>query len=130
MLSRRGVCCLTAALGLSRPALAQAASYPSRPVTLIVPYGAGSSTDILARVIARRMSADLGQPVIVENRAGAGGTLGSVAVARSAADGYTLVMGTISSHSINASMMANIPYQVMEDFSPSPWSPTSRTSWP
>jgi tripartite-type tricarboxylate transporter receptor subunit TctC len=64
------------------------------------------------------MSAELGQPVLVENRAGAGGTLGSVAVARSAPDGYTLVMGTISSHSINASMMASIPYRVLDDFSP------------
>lgn len=120
LLSRRHVSCLTiaAALGLPQPALAQAAPFPSRPINLIVPYGAGSSTDILARVIARRMSVALGQPVIVENRAGAGGTLGSLAVARSAPDGYTLVMGTISSHSINASMMPNIPYQVLEDFSP------------
>lgn len=119
LLARRSVCGLTvtAALGLSRPALAQTTSYPSRPITLIVPYGAGSSTDILARVMARRMTAELGQTVIVENRAGAGGTLGSVAVARSAPDGYTLVMGTISSHSINASMMPNIPYQVLDDFS-------------
>jgi tripartite-type tricarboxylate transporter receptor subunit TctC len=92
--------------------------YPSRPISLIVPYGAGSSTDILARVMAKRMAQDLGQPIVVENRAGAGGTLGSNAVAKSAPDGYTLVMGTISSHSINVSMMRTIPYNVLRDFTP------------
>ncbi|MCJ0764364.1 Bug family tripartite tricarboxylate transporter substrate binding protein [Variovorax terrae] len=93
-------------------------SYPERPVTLVVPYGAGSSTDILTRVIAKQMSQDLGQPVVVENRAGAGGALGSAQVAKAAPDGYTLVMGTISSHSINASMMKNLPYDVLRDFAP------------
>lgn len=93
-------------------------SFPSRPVTIVVPYGAGSSTDILARIIARQMALDLGQPVVVENRAGAGGTLGSAAVAKSAPDGHTLVMGTISSHSINASMMPKISYDVLRDFTP------------
>jgi tripartite-type tricarboxylate transporter receptor subunit TctC len=68
--------------------------------------------------VARRMAAELGQRVIVENRAGAGGTLGSLGVARSEPDGHTLVMGTISSHSINASMMAKIPYRVLDDFAP------------
>jgi tripartite-type tricarboxylate transporter receptor subunit TctC len=92
--------------------------FPSRPITIVVPYGAGSSTDILARVIARKMALDLGQPVVVENRAGAGGTLGSAAVAKSAPDGYMLVMGTISSHSINASMMPKITYNVLRDFTP------------
>jgi len=118
--SRRDVGRLSLALaaGARAQAEAQEAPYPGRPITLVVPYGAGSSTDILARVIARRMSAELGQPVIVENRAGGGGTIGSLAVARSAPDGYTLVMGTISSHSINAAMMANIPYRVLEDFTP------------
>ena len=92
--------------------------YPNRSITLIVPYGAGSSTDILARVISKEMAIDLGHPIIVENRAGAGGTIGSAAVARSVADGYTLVMGTISSHSINESMMKSVPYRVLRDFTP------------
>lgn len=101
------------------PQIAAAESaYPSRSITLIVPYGAGSSTDILARVIGKEMAADLGQPVIVENKAGAGGTIGSAAVARAASDGYTLVMGTISSHSINESMMKSVPYRVLRDFTP------------
>jgi tripartite-type tricarboxylate transporter receptor subunit TctC len=72
----------------------------------------------MTRVIAKRMAQDLGQPVIVENKAGAGGTLGSMMVAKAAPDGYTLVMGTISSHSINASMMKQIPYNVLRDFTP------------
>jgi tripartite-type tricarboxylate transporter receptor subunit TctC len=118
--SRRDVGRLSIALatGSSASALAQESAYPTRPITLVVPYGAGSSTDILARIIARRMATDLGQPIVVENRAGGGGTIGSVAVARSAPDGYTLVMGPISSHSINASMMPNISYRVLEDFTP------------
>ncbi|NMJ44293.1 tripartite tricarboxylate transporter substrate binding protein [Roseomonas sp. JC162] len=117
---RRDVGRLSLALvaGGGARAAAQDAPWPNRPITLIVPYGAGSSTDILARVVARRMTAELGQPVVVENRAGGGGTIGSAAVARAAPDGYTLVMGTISSHSINAAMMANIPYRVLEDFTP------------
>jgi tripartite-type tricarboxylate transporter receptor subunit TctC len=110
---------MAGAAALSAPA-ARAADppYPSRPITLVVPYGAGSSTDILARVMAKRMAQDLGQPIVVDNRAGAGGTLGSNAVAKAPADGYTLVMGTISSHSINASMMGTIPYDVLRDFTP------------
>jgi tripartite-type tricarboxylate transporter receptor subunit TctC len=96
----------------------QAGGFPTRPITIIVPYGAGSSTDILTRVVAKSMSAQLGQPVIVENKAGAGGAVGSAQVAHAAPDGYTLVMGTISSHSINQSMMKNLPYDVLRDFAP------------
>jgi len=111
---------LTALAAALAPPAARAAdaAYPNHPILLIVPYGAGSSTDILARVIARQMALDLGQPIVVEDRAGAGGALGSAAVAKAAPDGYTLVMGTISSHSINASMMRNLPYNVMRDFTP------------
>ncbi len=103
---------------LARPGLAADPAFPGRPITIVVPYGAGSSTDILARALARRMAQELGQQVVVENRAGAGGTLGSAAVAKAAPDGHTLVMGTISSHSINASMMRSIPYDVLRDFTP------------
>lgn len=93
-------------------------SYPTKTITIIVPYGAGSSTDILTRVVAKQISQDLGQTVIVENKAGAGGAVGSAMVAKAAPDGYTLVMGTISSHSINQSMMKNLPYDVLRDFAP------------
>lgn len=93
-------------------------AYPSKAITIVVPYGAGSSTDILTRVISRHLSEQFGQPVVVENKAGAGGAIGSAQVAKSKPDGYTLVMGTISSHSINQSMMKNLPYDVLKDFTP------------
>ena len=118
--NRRSVLCAFSAAIFSitgMGAYAQSA-FPSHSVTIVVPYGAGSSTDILTRVVAERMSKDLGQPVVVENKAGAGGALGSSFVAKSAPDGYTLVMGTISSHSINASMMKNLSYDVLRDFQP------------
>lgn len=113
-------CLLTLGGSLSTGALASGPgnAYPTRPITIIVPYGAGSSTDILTRIVAKQMSQDLGQTVIVENKAGAGGAVGSALVAKAAPDGYTLVMGTISSHSINQSMMKNLPYDVLRDFSP------------
>ena len=104
--------------GLHATAQTVPSGYPSRSITIIVPYGAASSTDILTRVVAKQLSQDLGQPVIVENKAGAGGALGSAQVAKANPDGYTLVMGTISSHSINASMMKDIPYDVLRDFAP------------
>lgn len=118
--SHRGVWLQRAAALGSGALLARAglAAADPRPITVVVPYGAGSSTDILARALARRMTQSLGQAVVVENRAGAGGTLGSAAVAKAAPDGQTLVMGTISSHSINASMMRNIGYDVLRDFTP------------
>lgn len=113
---------LAVALATMAPGLAHTAqgggSYPSRAITLVVPYGAGSSTDILTRVIAQRIAQDLGKPIVVENRAGAGGSLGSGQVAKATPDGHTLVMGTISSHSINATMMDNLPYDVLRDFAP------------
>ncbi|PLC52023.1 twin-arginine translocation pathway signal protein [Pollutimonas nitritireducens] len=110
---------LSAALAFPFGALsAQNDSYPSRAVTIIVPYGPGSSTDILTRIVAKHMSEQFGQPVIVENKAGAGGSIGSAQVAKSTPDGHTLVMGTISSHSINQSMMKDLPYDVLKDFAP------------
>ncbi|MFC4275654.1 Bug family tripartite tricarboxylate transporter substrate binding protein [Achromobacter aloeverae] len=111
-----GLLSLSAALASAQDAAAP--KYPLRPITIIVPYGAGSSTDILTRVIARNMSERLGQPVIVENKAGAGGAVGSAMVAHAAPDGYMLAMGTISSHSINQSMMRSLPYNVLKDFAP------------
>ncbi|WP_233236157.1 tripartite tricarboxylate transporter substrate binding protein [Bordetella sp. LUAb4] len=95
-----------------------ASRFPTKALTIVVPYGAASSTDILTRVVARHMARQLGQPVIVENKAGAGGAMGSAFVAHAAPDGYTLVMGTISSHSINQSMLKNLPYDVLRDFAP------------
>ena len=97
------------------PAIAQD-KWPSKPIKYIVPFPAGGTTDILARLISQKLSTALGQPVVVENKAGAGGNIGSDFVAKSAPDGYTILGGTISSHAINVSMYSNMPYDPIKDF--------------
>ena len=99
-------------------AFAQAPAYPAKPVRIVVPYPAGGTTDIIARLAAAQLSERLRQPFVVENRAGASGAIGSVAVAQAAADGYTLVMGTASSHGINSALQKNLPYDAVKDFAP------------
>ena len=96
---------------------AGAQTYPTRPITIIVPYPAGGPTDTLARVLAERMKAALGQSVIIENVTGAGGSIGVGRVARAAPDGYTLSIGHNQTHVINAASM-NLPYDVVKDFEP------------
>lgn len=114
--TRRAVLGGMAALAAAgRPALAQD-GFPSRPIRVIVPFGPGSATDIMMRHIAPKMSAALGQSIVVDNRAGAGGVTGADAVVRAAPDGHTLVMGAASSHGIAPAVMPNIPYDVMKDF--------------
>jgi len=105
------------AAGLLVAAQAQAA-FPERPVTLVVPFAAGGSTDVVARVIAEKMSADLGQQVIVQNVAGAGGSLGAGNVARAEPDGYTILMGTVATHALNPLMLKSKPYDAEADFAP------------
>ena len=108
---------IAAGLGLSAlPALAQ--DYPLRPIKLVVPFGPGTTTDIISRVIAEGLSKPLGQPVVVENRAGAGGVIGSDLVAKGPADGYTIVMGTVGTHAINATLFKKLPYDPLKDFAP------------
>ncbi|TPG57740.1 tripartite tricarboxylate transporter substrate binding protein [Roseomonas nepalensis] len=113
---------LAAAAALASPALPRAAraqaGWPDRPIRVIVPFGAGTSTDIMTRLVTPRMSQELGQPIVVENRPGAGGVVGSEAVAKSAPDGYNLCMGSIASHSVNVSLMPRLPYDVLRDFTP------------
>jgi tripartite-type tricarboxylate transporter receptor subunit TctC len=94
------------------------AAFPERPVTLVVPFAAGGSTDVVARVIAEKMSGDLGQQVIVQNVAGAGGSLGAGNVARADADGYTILMGTVATHALNPLILKNKPYDAESDFAP------------
>lgn len=95
-----------------------ATGYPSRPVTIIVPFPAGGATDITARLVADGLSKKWGQSVIVENRPGAGGNLGSEYVARAKPDGYTLVLGVTGSHGINISLYKNMRYDPIKDFEP------------
>ena len=99
-------------------ATAGAQSYPNRPVTLIVPFPAGGVTDIVGRAVAVRLGTELGQSVVVENKAGASGTLGTAAAARAAPDGYTLLLGNISTLGTNAAAFAKLPYDPVNDFAP------------
>jgi tripartite-type tricarboxylate transporter receptor subunit TctC len=100
----------------SHAALAQA--YPAKPVRLVVPFPPGGSTDIVARIVAQKLSDRLGQQVVVENRGGAGGTIGAEAVAKAAPDGYTLVLGTTSTHAVAPNVYARIGYDPVKDFAP------------
>jgi len=94
------------------------AGYPDKPIKLIVPFPPGGATDIIARVVAQRLSIDIGQTVVAENRAGAAGVIGSEMAARAAPDGYTIVMTTSSTHSIGPILNTAIPYSPSKDFTP------------
>jgi tripartite-type tricarboxylate transporter receptor subunit TctC len=115
---------LLAGLGLpllARPALAQTAartSWPNRPIRLVVPFAAGTTTDILGRILAEALSREAGQPVVVDNRSGAGGNVGSQAVAQAPGDGYTLLLGTNGTHGINASLFPDQGFDPVRDFTP------------
>ncbi|MGJ7579550.1 tripartite tricarboxylate transporter substrate binding protein [Variovorax sp. RHLX14] len=105
------------ALSLVLPTIAQAQGYPTKPVKLVVPYPPGGPTDIVARLVAQKLSEQMGQPVVIDNRPGAGGNPGAEMVARSAADGYTLVVAT-TAHAINPSLFKNLGYSLSKDFVP------------
>ncbi|KWR91455.1 Bug family tripartite tricarboxylate transporter substrate binding protein [Cupriavidus sp. IDO] len=121
-LAGRGARTLAAWLALGIGAVCAPAhagdKWPSRPITWVVPFAAGGSTDIVARTIGQEVSRALGQPVVVENRPGAAGAVGAAYVARAKADGYTLFGGTISTHAINASLYKNLSYDPVKDFEP------------
>jgi tripartite-type tricarboxylate transporter receptor subunit TctC len=107
---------LAAALTLATP-FAFAQAWPSKPVTLVVPFPPGGTTDVLARALGERLSVSLGQPVIIESKPGAGATLGADVVAKSKADGYTLLMGAVH-HTIATSVYKKLPYDFQKDFAP------------
>ena len=115
---------LAVAVGLSWMASAQT-SYPTKPIRLIVPFPPGGPTDVTARVIAEEMSQTIGQQVIIDNRAGAGGNIAAGVAAKSAPDGYTLFFATGGTHGINPSLYAKIPYDPIKDFAPVVWVSTS-----
>ncbi|MBD9652173.1 tripartite tricarboxylate transporter substrate binding protein [Ensifer sp. ENS09] len=110
-----GLMALTA-LPLGSTALAE--GFPDRPITLVVPFAAGGSTDVVARIVAQKMSEDLGEQVIVQNVAGAGGNLGADNVARADPDGYTILMGTVATHALNPLILKTKPYDPEKDFAP------------
>jgi tripartite-type tricarboxylate transporter receptor subunit TctC len=105
-----------AASALAAAAFAQ--SYPTKPIKLIVPFPPAGSTDISARAVAGKLGERLGQPVVIENKPGAGGNIGTDVVAKAPADGYTLVVGTVGTHAINQSLYSKMPYDNMKDFVP------------
>ncbi|CAN7579306.1 tripartite tricarboxylate transporter substrate binding protein [Bosea sp. LjRoot9] len=115
-LTRRAM--IAAACLAAAPAAMAQGDYPSRVVTIVVPFAAGGTTDILGRLLAERLGARMNGRFIVENRAGAGGNTGVAAVARSTPDGYTLTMGTVSTHAINPGVYAKMPYDHIKDFAP------------
>jgi tripartite-type tricarboxylate transporter receptor subunit TctC len=110
-------CAAVAVLAIHGPACAQD-KYPNKPVRLIVAFPAGGSTDIIARLVGQRLGERLGQQVVIDNRGGAGGTIGTEIAARSNPDGYTLTMGTTSTHVIAAGAYANLKYDPIKDFEP------------
>lgn len=98
--------------------LTAVSAFPERPVKIVVPFTAGGAVDVVARIIAPKLGDLLGQPVIIEDRAGAGGMVGAAAVAKAPADGYTLLVGTVSTHGTNVSVYANLDYNPVRDFAP------------
>jgi tripartite-type tricarboxylate transporter receptor subunit TctC len=104
-------------LSACTPAWAQPA-FPSRPITMVVPFPAGGALDVVARGLADEMRKHLGQPVVVENRAGAGGTLGSGFVARAAPDGHTILFGSVATHAIASGLYSKLSYDALKDFTP------------
>lgn len=114
---RKSLRALVLAAGIL-PAATAMAAWPEKPITLIVPWAAGGSTDILARVLSEHMTQSYGQPVIVENRSGASGNIGSAVVARAKPDGYTLLIGSMSTHTMNEALYDNMPFDGVESFTP------------
>jgi hypothetical protein len=112
-----GLSAVALSAAMCSTALAQS-TWPTKPVRIIVPFAPGGTTDILARAVAPELSKAFGQSFIVENKAGAGGNVGADMVAKSAADGYTLLMGTVGTHGINRALYDKLPYDPIKDFAP------------
>ena len=115
---RRSLIAALLASFIAAPAMAQGDAWPSRPITLMGGFPNGAGTDIYARRLAEPLSRVLGQPVVVDNRTGAGGNIGSDFVAKSRPDGYTFYFGTAGTHAINAALYKNLPFNVQRDFTP------------
>jgi tripartite-type tricarboxylate transporter receptor subunit TctC len=112
----RSTCLVLAALGFASPAVAQDANYPNRAIELVVPFPAGGATDVIARLAAQSVSEKIGQPVVVQNKAGATGAIGSEYVARAAPDGYTLLVATASTHAVLPAYRSDLSYDTVTSF--------------
>ena len=117
-ISRRLCAAAIASLVMSLPGIAAAQAFPSKPIRFIVPFAAGGTSDTVTRLIGKELTEIWKVPVVVDNRPGAGGNVGSEMVAHSAPDGYTILMGTVATHGINASLYAKMPYDPVKDFEP------------
>lgn len=118
-LARASIGAMASAIALASAGVAHAQAWPAKPVRLVNPFAAGGALDALARTIAQRLGESLGQPVIVENRTGASGNIGAEFVAKSAPDGYTLVMGSSATHGINVTLFGSkLPFDAVKDFTP------------
>ncbi len=104
--------------GLGLPALGAASTYPTKAITLVVPFAAGGAVDVSGRLIADPLSRALGQPIVIDNRGGAGGAIGSALVAKAPPDGYTLIVTSQSTHVVSPAMNSKLPYDAVEDFQP------------
>lgn len=109
---------MSALAGLAAAGSARAQSFPSRPITIVVPYPAGGPVDVVARLIAQSVGTSLGQPIVVDNRGGGAGVIGSVVVQHADADGHTLVLGTNQTHATNQSLFKKWPFDATKDFAP------------
>ncbi len=110
--------CFAAATACAALSVAAQSAWPNKPVRIVVPFAPGGTTDILARAVAPELSKAFGQQFVVDNRTGAGGNVGADLVAKSPADGYTLLMGTVGTHGINKSLYAKMPFDPQKDFAP------------
>jgi tripartite-type tricarboxylate transporter receptor subunit TctC len=109
---------LALALCFTHPLASAQEAWPAKPLRIVVPFAAGGTSDVLARLIGEKLQASLKQTVLVENKAGAGGVIGADSVAKSPADGYTVLLGTIASHAINPALQPKMPYNATTDFAP------------
>jgi tripartite-type tricarboxylate transporter receptor subunit TctC len=118
LIARIAIATIAASAAISAGAQSAAQNFPSKPIRIVVTFTSGGAPDIIARLLGERMTADWGQPVIIENKPGAGGNIGADFVAKSAPDGYTVVVGTVGTHSINGALYSKMPYDMVKDFTP------------
>jgi len=115
---RKLICAAIGALALLQPGLATAQAWPAKPIRLIVPFPPGGSTDIVARIVAQKLGERLGQSIVIENRGGAGGTIGTALIAKSAPDGYNLSVASTSTHVVAPGVYPKLDYDPVKDFAP------------